>query len=778
MYHFIGIGGIGMSALARLLVKAGKKVRGSDVKKNGVTKALKKEGIIVKIGHKADNIKKRSLVVYNSEVGADNVEMMRAKELNLTTMHRFDVLFDLMKEKKALLVAGTHGKTTTTALLVETLLATDVSFMLGGILNSCKTNARLGEGEYFVSETDESDGSFLRAKGFGAIVTNIDYDHMNFWQDRGKQDEAFKEFCTHVEDKGKLFWCYDDDNLRRLNIEGISYGLSEGATLRAINVKQLGFFIIFDIVFEQVVYKDIKVRLVGDHNVLNSLAVFGLCLKLGIKEEIIRAAFINFLSVERRLFLKKEEHKILFFDDYGHHPTEIKKTLRGLREAIGERRLLVLFQPHRYTRTKDFFDEFPLVFDDADMLFCTDLYAASERPINGIDGRVLFENIKKRKKDAIFIDKDTIKSIVSYLRPHDVFLTIGAGDVTKMGDEIIDSFVKKKKKKLKVGVIFGGKSSEHEVSLVSAHNVYDSFNRDIYDVEAFYIDKEGKWAIDNSFDMKESREDILPKAVFKKLLECDVCLPIMHGPNGEDGSIQGFFSSIGIPYGGCDYMSCGICMHKGWLKHLVKSSNIKTAAFCDLNIMDWKRKRDLSFITVNFPLYVKPCRLGSSIGIKRAANEKELIEAIDYAFLHDNDIIIEEEVKGRQIEFAVLGHDYVDVAIGGEILTYGGFYSYEKKYGPDPMKTQVPAELSEEKMKEGQELAKRIYKLACCSGFARVDLFLSEDMTFYLNEINPIPGFTGISLYPKMWEASGVRCGELLDKIIISSLYKHKKSLR
>jgi len=778
IYHFIGIGGIGMSALARLLVQKGKKIRGSDVKKNNIIKNLKKEGITVKIGHKAENIKKTSHVVYSSDVSADNVEIMRAKELNLKISHRFDLLFELMSDKKALLVAGTHGKTTTTALLAETLIGTDPSFMLGGILNSVKTNGRLGKGEYFVTETDESDGSFLRAKGFGAIVTNIDYDHMNFWKEKEKQNDAFKDFCDHILDKEKLFWCYDDENLRKLNVCGVSYGLKEGAQIRAFNLRQSGFCMIFDVAFEGKIYHDVKIKLVGDHNVLNALAVFGLSLRLGIKEENIRKTFEDFQSVERRLFQKKEEHHVLFFDDYGHHPTEIKKTLKGLRDAVGERRIVTLFQPHRYTRTRDFFEEFSFAFDEADLLFCTDLYSACEEPIEGISGKSLFEKIKQHKKSVIFVEKEKIKDICSYLRPHDVFLSIGAGDVTKMGDSIIEHFVKGKKKKLKIGVLFGGKSSEHEVSLVSARNVYDTLDRTIYDVDAFYITKQGAWLIDNTFEIKEKEGSVLDKEVLKRLLQCDVCLPILHGPNGEDGSVQGFFSSLNIAYGGCDYMACSMCMHKGWLKHLVHSCGLKTANFCDLNIVEWKKNRNLDFCRVKFPVYVKPCRLGSSIGIKKAENIKELESAIDYAFLHDNDIVIEEEVYGRQIEFAVLGHDYVEVAIGGEILTHGGFYSYEKKYGPDPMKTQVPAILSKEKMEEGMSLAKKIYKLACCSGFARVDFFLSEDQTYYLNEINPIPGFTSISLYPKMWEASSLSGKELLDKIIISALYKHKKSLK
>lgn len=440
-YHFIGIGGVGMSALARILLKKGEKVSGSDIKESHRTIELKKEGAEIFIGHSEANIKKPTAVVYSSDIHNDNPEMIAAKQKAIPVLHRSEMLAKLVIGYAPLLVTGTHGKTTTSSLLAHTLVEAnlDPSFAVGGYLNNINTNCRFGKGLYFVVEADESDGSFLNYPSFGAIITNLEHDHMNYWKTEEALVEGFRKFAEQVASKQHLFWCYDDKLLKTLNLKGFSYGFSEGADLFIENFRQVHWHMIFDLTFEGKQYQNIQIPLIGAHNVLNAAAVFGLGRKLDLTEDQLRTGLLTFPGVGRRLEKKGAIGTIDIFDDYAHHPTEIFATLRALKNASHGKRIVLAFQPHRYSRTKCCLEDFADAFEYADEVVLTDVYAAHEIPIPELTPERILSRIKAGGYNKIrFVERAKLPQFLSqFLKPQDVLITMGAGDITSVGPALL-----------------------------------------------------------------------------------------------------------------------------------------------------------------------------------------------------------------------------------------------------------------------------------------------------------------------------------------------------
>jgi UDP-N-acetylmuramate--alanine ligase len=439
-YHFIGIGGIGMSALAHILLQKGVKVTGSDVAASYATDQLSNRGAEIFIGHSPHHIPPSSVVVYSSDIKEENPEVRQAKQLNIPFLHRSELLFQLMKGYSPLLVTGTHGKTTTSSLLAHLLVdaGLDPTYAVGGVIRSLNANGGHGAGPYFVAEADESDGSFLNYAPFGAIITNIDNDHLAYWGTLNNLIDGFNRFAHRVESPQHLIWCGDDETLRSLKLKGFSYGFDDHNDLQIENFRQAGWKIVFDMSFEGIEYSEIEIPLVGGHNVLNAAAVFGLGIKINIPEEKIRQAFSRFKGVNRRAELKGECREIAVFDDYAHHPTEVFATLRAVKQAIGHRRLVVAFQPHRYTRTRDCLHEFGPAFERADILILTDIYAARETPIEEITNEVLLAKIRERAIDVRYVPRSQLSGfLAAFLQADDVLITMGAGDITEVGPQVL-----------------------------------------------------------------------------------------------------------------------------------------------------------------------------------------------------------------------------------------------------------------------------------------------------------------------------------------------------
>jgi len=793
-YHFIGIGGIGMSGLARLLLNKQDEVSGSDIAANAVTNKLSESGATIHIGHSEKYVNSGITVIYGTDIKKENPEYQQALKLKCQMLHRSELLQQIMSNYKGLAVAGTHGKTTTSSLLTWVLECSgeSPSYAIGGVVPQLSSNAGYGKGKYFVAEACESDGTFLNYTPFGAIVTNIDFDHMDFYHTEKALVDSFSKFLGQVTSSSHLFWCGDDKYMRAINPKGISYGFGENCALKVTNFKQHGWSLSYDASINGKQYRNIEVSLTGKHNALNSLAVFGLALSLGIEESQIRQALKSFGGVLRRCEKKGEVNGILFLDDYAHHPTEICATLDAIRGAIGERRLIVVFQPHRYSRSKECMGLYGGIFKQVDNLFVTEIYAAREAPIPGVTHEKIVAEIKEDLGErAQFISREHIaEKLRNFLRPHDVVVTLGAGDSTKICGEVIEKFALKAPTKLKVGLVFGGMSVEHDISVISSRNIFAAMKNTYYDIEQFGITRQGNWV--HGSDAREHLKDNginqskekISADMLKSLLQCDILFPVLHGTYGEDGTIQGFFDILGKAYVGCDHSSSSICMDKVLSKRLAIEAGLPTAKYISFVQHDWSISQEVILKKieneVRYPLYVKPVHLGSSIGVRKVNSKNEICEAIEYALRFDHKIVVENGFENiREIEFSVFGNDEITVFPPGEIFANGRLHDYDSKYGLNPKKAAAEfdthAKLTQKQIDEGMALAKSIYKTLGCCGMARIDTFLDSAGKFWFNEINPIPGFTNTSLYHLMCKANGLLLEDLIDKLVILGMQRKRK---
>ncbi|GAB4387573.1 MAG: UDP-N-acetylmuramate--L-alanine ligase [Thermodesulfovibrionales bacterium] len=442
--HFIGIGGVGMSGIAEVLYNLGYEVTGSDIRTSETLERLRVLGVKVHVGHRPENIDGAHVVVVSSAVRPDNPEVLEAARRGVPVIPRAEMLAELGRLKYAVLVAGSHGKTTTTS-FISTVMAHagfDPTVVIGGRLNAFGTNARLGRGQFLVAEADESDGSFLKLTPTIGVVTNIDREHMDFFRTMDALKEAFVSFMNKVPFYGLSVACLDDPNIRgllpRVHRKVRTYGLSPDAELRAANIVKGFMTVSFDVLLEGDVLGAFSVPVAGEHNVLNALAAIGVGLELQIDFEKIREAMKGFGGIHRRLEFKGEARGVRVYDDYGHHPTEIRATLRAFKESLGMGRLVVVFQPHRYTRTRDLLEEFAASFGDADYLVMTDIYPAGESPIEGVSTEALVERMKRNSVSVVKDRSEVAKFLSKRLGPEDTVLTLGAGDVWKVGKEVLD----------------------------------------------------------------------------------------------------------------------------------------------------------------------------------------------------------------------------------------------------------------------------------------------------------------------------------------------------
>jgi UDP-N-acetylmuramate--alanine ligase len=444
--HFVGIGGVGMSGIAEVLHNLGYEVTGSDLRESDTTKRLKNLGIRVAIGHDGSNIGRAHVVVISSAVSSDNPEVIAAKRKLIPVIPRAEMLAELGRLKYGILVAGAHGKTTTTS-LIATILGEgglDPTVVIGGKLKAIGSNARLGQGEFLVAEADESDGSFLKLSPTVAVITNIDKEHMDFFKDIKTLKEAFLAFINKIPFYGIAVVCRENEHTREIipliERRMLTYGMSGDSDIYAKNIKHVGSKMSFEAVLKGDSIGNFTVPIPGVHNVLNSLAAIATAVELQIPVSSISKALSNFSGIQRRFEFKGEVRGIKIFDDYGHHPAEIRAVLKAAKESFNEQRLFVLFQPHRYTRTRDLMDEFAESFGDADRLFLMDIYPAGQQPIEGINSENLLKKIKEAGfKDAVYLPdrSEIITRLASELKTGDVLITLGAGDVYKIGEEIL-----------------------------------------------------------------------------------------------------------------------------------------------------------------------------------------------------------------------------------------------------------------------------------------------------------------------------------------------------
>lgn len=436
-----------MSGIAELLLNLGYDVSGSDIKASPVTERIKGLGGKIFQDHNKDNIKGADVVVYSSAVPQDNPEIVEARERYIPVIPRAEMLAELMRLKYGISVAGAHGKTTTTSMIASILTAGDLdpTVVIGGRLDIWGgSNAKLGMGDILVAESDESDGSFMALSPTIAVVTNIDFEHVDHYGDMDSIRSAFVDFINKIPFYGAAVLCMDNEEIQNiipmLKKRYITYGMSPQADVRAKDISGGNFRSDFEVDYMNESLGRVVVGMPGEHNVLNALAAITVAIELEVDNELIKKGLANLGTLERRFQIIGEKNNILVVDDYGHHPTEIVATIETARKCWPERRLIVLFQPHRYSRTVALLDRFAISFNQADMLMIAPIYPASEKPIEGVDSNLLFREIKRHgHRDVInCADLDEIIDEASKLvRPGDVVMTLGAGDINKVGTELL-----------------------------------------------------------------------------------------------------------------------------------------------------------------------------------------------------------------------------------------------------------------------------------------------------------------------------------------------------
>ena len=445
--HLVGIGGIGMSGIAELLINLDYFVSGSDLRKTEVTEHLSDLGGKIFLGHRPRNIDGADVVVFSSAVKGDNPEIVEARERSIPVIPRAEMLAELMRLKYGIAVAGSHGKTTTTSMIASILTKSgfDPTVVIGGRLNIWGgSNARLGRSDFLVAEADESDGSFLALSPSLAVVSNIDHEHIDFYSSMNNLRKTFIDFINKIPFYGRAILCVDDKEVQglipKLTKSYLTYGLNPQSDIRANGISKEGLSTTFDVIFKNRLAGTVTISIPGEHNILNALAAVGVGLELDIDFKYIREGLGNPGGLKRRFEIKDERGDILFLDDYGHHPTEILATLSAAKECWPDRRLVVVFQPHRFTRTRDLYDKFVISFNQADFLIITPLYGAGEEPIPGVDSRTLYQGIRNHGHRAVaYCDstEDTISELLDQIRPGDIVLTLGAGDIHLVGTDLL-----------------------------------------------------------------------------------------------------------------------------------------------------------------------------------------------------------------------------------------------------------------------------------------------------------------------------------------------------
>ena len=449
--HFIGIGGSGMCGIAEVLLNQGYEISGSDISESVTTRHLEKLGATVFLGHRASNVEKANVIVVSSAINEENPEIIAARQKRIPVVPRAEMLAEIMRFRHGIAIAGTHGKTTTTSLIASILAngGMDPTFVIGGRLNSAGTNAKLGGSRYLVAEADESDASFLHLTPMVSVVTNIEADHMHtYGGDFERLKQTFVDFLHNLPFYGSAVMCIDDPVVAELT-ESVSravitYGFNKDADVRAENVRQSGMKTAFTVIRPgDRPDLDVELQMPGEHNVLNALAAIAVATDEGVSDDAIRSALASFQGVGRRFQIQGDYlidgNSVMLVDDYGHHPSEVGVTIKAIRDGWPDKRLVMIFQPHRYSRTSDLYDDFVRVLSEVDLLIMLDVYAAGEKPIPGADTRSLCRSIRQRSDlDPVYVEdpSELPEVLVKLLTEDDIVVTQGAGNVGQLSIEL------------------------------------------------------------------------------------------------------------------------------------------------------------------------------------------------------------------------------------------------------------------------------------------------------------------------------------------------------
>ncbi len=777
-YHFIGVGGMGMGNLALLMLAKGYQVGGSDEKESELTRQLKARGAKIFIGHDLRNIDGADCVVYSSAITPRNPEMFEAVRLHMPILKRAELLAQLVNREVGVTVAGAHGKTTTSSMASLLLINAGMkpTTAVGGVILQ-GYNANLGIGRHIVAEVDESDGSFLYFSPHFSIITNIDREHLDYYKTMDNVLAAYTKFVERTVPGGVVIACGDNKDLRAIVENGgrryVTYGFADNNEWVATNIQTDANGSSYDCFYQQRFVGRFGLTVPGKHNILNSLAVVVLGFELKIEMPVIGETLRTFQGVQRRFERKGEVGGVLVVDDYGHHPTEIAATLQAAR-TLGRKRLLVIFQPHRYTRTQLLMNEFAACFPLADYLALTDIYPASEKPIEGVTTEILLEKIRaQRFQELVYLRKEEIVAhVLSLVQPGDLVLTLGAGDITAVSDQLVsalegrvgfDHIPPARERSVEeirglgtIGVVFGGCSSEREVSLRSGAAVAKALTEAGCRVK--------------TLDLATEDRDLVKAWFLTEKIE--VVFIALHGRFGEDGGLQAILDEMEIPYQGCGPSASYAAFNKTVAQKIFEEKGIRTPGTVMIKGSSALCVEEVLRVTGPFPLVVKPACEGSSIGVALAGDERALREAVLKAETYGRDIVIQEFIRGRELTVGIIGNCPLPVV---EICQDGVIFDVAAKYEKNTTRYDVPAQLPPAVSAAVQAEALKAYRALHCEGFGRVDVLLDQDHRPCVLEINTIPGFTATSLLPKAARAAGLDFQQLC-LILVEMAYGKKKA--
>jgi len=784
-YHFIGIGGIGMGALASLLMSKGQMVSGSDIRSNQLTSQLQKQGARITLGHHAANIDQADVIIYSTAINKDNPEWLLANERNIPLMQRAELLAELMQDHISLTIAGAHGKTTTSAMTANLLIdaGLEPTTAVGGIVHETGSHARLGQGKYFVAEVDESDGSFLKFRPDYSVITNMDLEHIDYYKNWENITKSYKQFIRQTKDTGRLIVYGQDARLMRLTRDNakdyITFGLSKECDVYADHIKSLHGKTHFRVIVKNKELGHFTLFVCGQHNILNALATICVGLCLSMDSSTIISSLKQFKGVKRRFQHIGEVNDVIIIDDYAHHPTEITMTLDAAL-SYNRKRVIGVFQPHRYSRFSYFKQEFIESLMKCDHCVVTDIYGAGEQPITGVSAQHFVESMRKHyQKPLDYVPKEKLITHLQKLSAKgDLILTLGAGDINKIASGLLQALqepslaknadqskeaasqLRDKGRALgRVGVLMGGVSSEREISLKSGKAIVNALQAEGCEVVGL--------------DLTDSDSPALVKRIQSENI--DIVFIALHGSFGEDGSLQSLLESHDILFTGSSVLASRQAFDKSITQKLFKNNGIVVPAYVTLirdqlfNINEMILKLDA------FPIVVKPACEGSSFGITIVKKIDELKPAIDTAFEFGPTVLCERCISGREMTVGVLGNTALPVV---EIFHNYEYFDFKAKYDPGASEYKVPAGIPDEITNEIQNIALKAHQILNCEDFSRTDFILKNNDCPYVLELNTIPGFTETSLLPKAAKEIGIDFNNLILNILEIAYGKKKKSKR
>lgn len=723
-FFLVGIGGAGMSALAKMLKDRGKRVRGTDSTASAVTAELIAEGIDVHIGHTGDPIQAGDAVILTDAIDlAISPEVRRARELGCSLFRRSQLLGYLLSDRKVIAVTGTHGKTTTTGMTGSALAAAglDPLVVVGAAIPEWGSPVREGEGEWAVVEACEAYDSFHDLDPAIVVLTNLELDHSDFHGNYENLRESVLRFVNRA--SLGLIYCETDAGAREI------------ADLSSVHSKQ-GY---------QAATLDMT--LPGDHNRLNAGGALGAAVLAGADSDRAGKGIARFGGAERRLQIHREG-PITVIDDYAHHPSEIEASLSALRERYPDRRLIVVYQPHLYSRTKDFLPLFAEALSAADIVVLTDIYPAREDPIPGISSARIAEGVTKpvRYVPSRFL---LPREVANMVQPGDLVVGMGAGTIGEFVPDLLKEL--DRGQAVRVAVLEGGDSAEREVSLLSGRAIGKALESKGYQVTRIDVSERLLSRGDVSFLTGPNRPDLAFFAV--------------HGTNAEDGAIQGLCELLHIPYTGSGVQSSALSMDKERTKLILQAHGLPVPKGVMVSGSS-ALPTDLKY-----PLVVKPNAQGSTVGLSFVDSPDELEEAVRYALQFGSHALIEERIMGMEISVPVLGDRALPPV---EIVPVSGSYDFASKYEPGATEEICPARLSPESLERAMDLALRAHRAMGCEGATRTDMMVSRNPDeFFILEINTLPGMTGTSLLPNSALTAGISFPDLCDWIAQDALRKH-----